>query len=356
MVDKKINYYPSLNGLRAVSIIIVLFNHISLHYDFFPKSFRFLPLLLDGQFGVNVFFVISGFLITSLLLNEQQKTGTVSLKNFFIRRTLRIFPAYYFLLLVYFILEFFHFISIPSNSWLTAITYTKYFNWRDDWYTSHAWSLSVEEHFYLFWPFIFILGFFVRKISAFIIISLVPIARIYFHYHPEPWYNDLTIFFRIDSIVIGCICALYKEQLLNLFHKHWTSLFYGAIAVLILLFFGPLINRKLDLGIEVILRSIGGTYGTLANISIALIMMYSIYGPQGLWFNFLNLPVINYIGVLSYSLYLWQQFFLSKSSLWINQLPQNLVLIVICALASYYIIEKPFFKIKDKFSTQSKVS
>ena len=153
--------YESINGLRAISIFLVLTHHFILQYNIL-KNFKdvrwmgpILKLLNDGQLGVNVFFVISGFLITSLLLQEEAKTKRVSLKNFYIRRTLRIFPAYYFLLLVYFILQLLGYIHISNQAWLTSVTYTKYFNWSADWYTRHAWSLSIEEHFYILWPLIF---------------------------------------------------------------------------------------------------------------------------------------------------------------------------------------------------------
>ena len=150
--------YPSINGLRAISILLVVIHHLCLNEHIFTeiqKNTFIRPLtnfLQDGNFGVNVFFVISGFLITTLLTNEENKNNKISLKNFYVRRVLRIFPAYYFLLLVYFVLQLLNYIQIDPAAWLTAITYTKYFNWSLDWYTAHAWSLSIEEHFYLFWP------------------------------------------------------------------------------------------------------------------------------------------------------------------------------------------------------------
>ena len=80
-------------------------------------------ILADGNFGVNVFFVISGFLITTLLIAEENKTGAISLKNFYLRRIFRIFPAYYFVLLVYFILQSLSIMSFTSQSWLSSIFY-----------------------------------------------------------------------------------------------------------------------------------------------------------------------------------------------------------------------------------------
>ncbi len=126
--------YNSINGLRTISLTFVILCHLEMQYNIFKylKSYKILfpviNILTDGALGVNIFFVISGFLITSLMLIEEANTETVSLKNFYIRRTLRIFPAYYFLILVYFLLQLGGIISISNASWLTAITYTKYFN------------------------------------------------------------------------------------------------------------------------------------------------------------------------------------------------------------------------------------
>ncbi|HVG40283.1 MAG TPA: acyltransferase, partial [Chitinophagaceae bacterium] len=109
---------PSINGLRAISILLVIISHVAVYYqaDWFI-----------GQFGVNVFFILSGYLITRLLLVEEESKGTINLKKFYVRRTLRIFPAYYFMLLVYFILQVAGIIYLNSFAWLTALTYTKYF-------------------------------------------------------------------------------------------------------------------------------------------------------------------------------------------------------------------------------------
>lgn len=88
--------------------------------------------------------MISGFLITKLLLKEEASKGTIYIKNFYLKRILRIFPAYFFLLLVYAVLQYFKILMVSKESWLTALTFTKFLNGGTDWYTWHAWSLSVE--------------------------------------------------------------------------------------------------------------------------------------------------------------------------------------------------------------------
>jgi peptidoglycan/LPS O-acetylase OafA/YrhL len=95
---------------------------------------------------------------------------------------------------------------------------------------------------------------------------------------------------------------------------------------------------------------LGTTSGIIANLSIAIIMFYSVFGPKGLWFKFLNLRLLNFIGILSYSIYLWQQFFICKSSNWFTQFPQNIFILFAFAFSSHYIIENPFMKLKTRFS------
>lgn len=345
----KIQKYASINGLRALSIFIVLTHHSILQYRL--NNIKWLDpviqLLNDGQLGVNIFFVISGFLITSLMLQEEAKTKTVSLKNFYLRRTLRIFPAYYFLLFVYFILQIIGYIHITNQAWFTSLTYTKYFNWRADWYTRHAWSLSIEEHFYLLWPLVFLAGIKIRKYVAFALILVVPCIRIYAHYHTISWLNELTMFMRIDAIAMGCIFALYSGVIISWMNPHWKKIFYFSIITLFFLRYLPNIADKVHL--KFIFIPIGTTHGTVANILIASIIMFSVFGPKGIWFRLLNWKPINYIGILSYSIYLWQEIFLCDTGYWINRFPQNIICIFAAAICSYNLIEKPFLKLKYKF-------
>jgi peptidoglycan/LPS O-acetylase OafA/YrhL len=350
----RLERYPSLNGLRAISIILVILHHLSIQNDIFKNLSEVNSLqpliyfLQDGHLGVNVFFVISGFLITSLLLQEEISTGTISLKNFYIRRSLRIFPAYFFLLFVYFLLQISGYIKITNSSWFTAITYTKYFNWDLDWQTAHFWSLSVEEHFYIFWPFVFIAGKKIRKNVVVVLILIVPLIRWCLNFYPIGHMGELTIFRRIDAIAVGCFVALYKEEILKRISLHWTKIFYFSVVALFFLRYFQIFADKIYLGFIVV--PLGLTHGTIANILIALIMLYSVFGPHKIWYKVLNLKIVNYIGVLSYSIYLWQQLFIYRTTNFENGFPQNLLFILLAAMCSYYIIERPFLKLKSKFS------
>ncbi|MGC1483139.1 MAG: acyltransferase, partial [Candidatus Acidiferrum sp.] len=153
-------FFESLDGLRAISILGVIWTHV--WYVSGPTYYNALmkvPVLREGAFGVSVFFGISGFLITTLLLREQLKYGRISLRDFYIRRTLRIWPLYYATLAVYVVLVltlqrgsgrervFFHYFP----GYLT-FTYTWFAGWlASSAIFNFAWSLSVEEQFYLIW-------------------------------------------------------------------------------------------------------------------------------------------------------------------------------------------------------------
>lgn len=347
----KLNY-PSLNGLRAISILLVIIHHLAIISKIFAEYLEikwlspFIHFLQDGQLGVNVFFVISGFLITSLMLQEEAATKSISLKKFYIRRILRIFPAYYFLLFVYYFLCQVKYIEVNPASWLTSMIYIKYLNWDLEWITAHLWSLSLEENFYLLWPFVFMAGEKVRKNIALSIVLIVPLIRMAIHFYPVSWMDDLSPFTRIDGIVTGCICALFKDVLIEKMSPHWTKLFYFSIVYILALEYFSISGNN---SIEFISVPFGLTFGTTANLLIAVILMYSVFGPQGRWFKFLNLKPVSFVGQLSYSLYLWQQIFISWIGFRATTFPQNLLFLLLAALTSYYLIEKPFIKLKTRY-------
>ncbi|WP_295582934.1 acyltransferase [uncultured Lamprocystis sp.] len=155
-VFKSTRNFGSLDGLRAVSILAVIWHHSARH--FFPG----VTIAGHGNLGVNLFFVISGFLITTLLLREQERTGTISIRKFMMRRALRIFPLYYTVLLLYLVLvliaergtapgtafmhNFFFFATYTSNWFVPLLDARVIFYF--------SWSLAVEEQFYLVWPWI----------------------------------------------------------------------------------------------------------------------------------------------------------------------------------------------------------
>ncbi|MFM7022064.1 MAG: acyltransferase family protein [Flavobacteriales bacterium] len=347
------NYLPSLNGIRAISILLVISNHLfSQHYDGNPylTSNRILQLLttifIDGQLGVNMFFVLSGFLITTLLLEEEQLSGTISIKDFYVRRMRRIFPAYYFLLLVYFVLRVvtyltFPFIWISYQSWITSLTFTKYFNYGRDSYTGHLWSLAVEMHFYILWPLIFKWGSAWRKKILIGVVLLLPFLRLYLWYNPNEWMQPLSIFTRFDALVIGCLFAVYKTQIWGWMNNYQNTVFFLSLMCLTFMSYFSTLPYALEAPFCSIDQSVGSTRGTIANVAMGCILLYSLMHTKGWWYQLLNSKIMIHLGVLSFSLYLWQQLFLSSNDYWINIFPVNIALIYLTALFSYHFIEKP---------------
>lgn len=315
----------------------------------------------DGGLGVNIFFVISGYLITTLLLREEALSHTIQLKKFYMRRVLRIFPAYFSLLLFYALLQLMHVFQLSVTSWVTSLTFTKYFN-KQDWPTNHLWSLSVEEHFYLLWP----LGFIYLKnkgrlLLTVIILLLVPAARIISACYPQAqWMDDLSFFQRADAIACGCLLALHFNKITLAADKlvQKSRLFFVLPLVVLFLLYQLHWVSNMPFWLRLLLSAFAGTSGTLANIAIVLLLVITIRYKTW-WQQLLGLGVVNYIGKISYGIYLWQQLFFSPwqqqyFALQLNPaatLLVNMACIILVATASYYIIEKPFLRLKTRYAT-----
>jgi peptidoglycan/LPS O-acetylase OafA/YrhL len=197
---------PAIDGLRGIAIIFV----IGFHGDW--------PGFAGGGYGVDLFFVISGFLITLLLIREKTNSGHISIKNFFLRRTLRIVPAYIVFLAGYFILCALLFQDLYPKvleSTIFAATYTTNvaFSWLDrDVLQAHTWSLSMEEQFYLAYP--ILVAFASRRITVSLTVLLIiaaPVWRTLLFATGVDELNPMRIGYgpdtRYDSILWGCLTA-----------------------------------------------------------------------------------------------------------------------------------------------------
>jgi peptidoglycan/LPS O-acetylase OafA/YrhL len=325
------SHIPSLDGLRALSILLVLTAHLD-GTSGFPFHTGMLPGDI-GNLGVRIFFVISGFLITTLLLKEFDRTGTISLRNFYAKRTLRIFPAFYAFGLVIALLSATGRIRLLPGDLLHAFTYTMNYHFPHGWYMAHIWSLSVEEQFYLLWPFTMLV---VRPRRAlwfsFAAILLPPLFRV----ATLLWFPAMADaageqFHAVsDAIASGCLLAIIYNMLgasdrYRRFLQSWWFLLVPTIGLVVFL-----ASRST--------RFYFGFGITILNSSIALCLDRLVRYPVAL----LNWPPLRFLGLLSYSLYLWQQPFLNRhSSSPAAAFPLNLLLVMSCALGSYYLIERP---------------
>lgn len=150
---------PSLDGFRAISILLVLYGHLYGTRGYPSSTFGSAMQWLGdvAHLGVLVFFIISGFLITWLLMGERAQSGHISLKNFYLRRSLRIFPAMYTLMLALLIATWLGWVQLEGRDFAFAMTYTVNYFPNHPWQIGHLWSLAIEEQFYLLWPFALLL-------------------------------------------------------------------------------------------------------------------------------------------------------------------------------------------------------
>ncbi|MEO7325235.1 MAG: acyltransferase [Dokdonella sp.] len=332
----------SLDGLRACSIALVLQGHLAGTHGF-PLTVESGRMLGDlANLGVNVFFIISGFLITSLLMEERRQTGAVSLRGFYWRRARRILPAAYAFLLAIMLAATLGWVEIGKNDVIFAATYLVNYDVSRPWQFGHLWSLSVEEQFYLLWPFVFV---FVKErhalLAAAFAFAAAPLVRLAMHLaFPSGPYRDLEIFPAVaDAIAIGCAFALLRPKLLHspVYLRMTSTPWRWALLPLIVA-----VNY---------LRS-GHTIVDMLAWPWMLVAMTGLIESSTrcsgtLAWRFLNWRPLAFVGTLSYSLYLWQQPFLNRHmDTWATTFPVNILLACGVALLSYYLIERPFLRLR----------
>jgi peptidoglycan/LPS O-acetylase OafA/YrhL len=333
---------PGLDGLRAVAIVLVLLAHgVKTHG--FPFADQLHGLLAEGGLGVDLFFLISGFLITLLLLREQKKSGKISIPAFYSRRCLRILPAYVTVVVVLSGLVLFRVVSIGTSDWLAALTYTT--NWLPDpgWVTGHFWSLSLEEHFYLLWPLLCWLG--PRWAWGFggVCIVGMPVARLVL------WTSgfsaipvETSTLTRLDGIATGCVLALLIWQPRGRALGAWTTRHAAWLAPLALaILVGSVILSVHWYRFHLLLGY------SLNHLALAVLIWVCMTSGGRLGQVLQSRPLV-VLGTLSYSIYLWQQLFLNPdSSSWVCRWPVNVGLVLVTAAASYGVIERPFLRLKE---------
>lgn len=348
---------PCLDGWRFVSICFVVLGHSEM-MDSFSKSLCFITKWLpNGIHGVSFFFVISGFLITYLLLREKEKTATINLKDFYLRRILRIIPAYACFLVVIYILCVYANLLIPKQSWIALFTYTVNYI-TPPLIVSHIWSLSLEEQFYCIWPFIFWIVIAKknnpRKALVILIIPLIvsPICRVISYTSKNHFpFESRSFLNHFDQLAIGCILsfltAYYGDRVQGIFRKRKYILTFMAISLIVI----PLVLTSHHL-----LAQMTVPFGLMCNgLGYAILIGLSIFSPNSLLFRWLEYRPIVSIGLMSYSIYLWQQIFWMSPkvfgvdhSLWFLSFPYWLIPVFVIAFLSYNLIEKPFLRLKKR--------
>lgn len=316
---------PSLDGLRAISITLVVLGHL--------VKWKHISTEIIGQYGalgVFVFFVLSGYLITNLLLREYETTATISLKTFYLRRAFRIFPAA-FLFLVVVIILFWH-----EMTWYhiaAAVFYVANMDVSRPWIFGHLWSLGIEEQFYLLWPFAFKKWF--RHRTAILVCALLFTPFFSAALHAFRVHNAINGSLPVygSQLAIGCLLAVLAPRLPKI--PGYAALMMLAAVFLIPAFPGNTRARTL---FELFVL------GPLMHVCVALLVLHVIQVP----YRFLNWGPIAWLGRVSYSLYLWQELFCSNPRLHMGYLLALLALG--CAALSYYLVEQPMLRLRDRIT------
>ena len=334
---------PSLDGLRALSIGLVLIGHAHFALGFLQTSHLW-SYIGNGDLGVSIFFVISGFLITSLLLREHQKSGRISLSDFYIHRFYRIVPPFYVYITAVVLLWKVHFVAVDWSSVYRAATFTTDYT-SSVWYLAHSWSLSVEEQFYLLWPATLkILGKARALRVSIVIICLGPALRVASYLLLPGERERLAYMFhnRLDGLMFGCALAMLNDSaIMHRLCQRWLKPHLGTLAALFLFAVSPTLRIRFQGGY---LFPLGYS---LESASIAYLLLYVVRNHHGLVGRLLNARAVAHVGVLSYSLYLWQQLFLGE----LFRPPLSVILAFAAAEASYRTVERCALQLRRRTET-----
>jgi len=356
-----------LDGIRFIAVALVLIDH-------FYASVNIIPY---GKLGVTIFFVLSGFLISRILLKSKEQYITQPdgfkkyIRKFLIRRTIRIFPIYYLLLAVLFIL------NVPpvreKFAWLalygTNIYIAVYQTWLGS--SDHLWSLAVEEQVYLFFPFLI---FFVSRKNLIPWLAVMGIfavmLRFYFFFSGKDWsVSYVTMPACLDSFALGGLMAwlqLYKKELfLKLFNKTWPVA--AALAGWILMQYWNKTYADIHNVVDVVVDRL------VSSVFSFFLIGRAVTGYRGLTKYFLENPVSVYLGKISYGIYLYHNFVYNhyhsgpnhptvrlihkiyqhfpalEGSLTFEACLFSLLTIMVASL-SWFFFEKPINSLKDRYA------
>jgi peptidoglycan/LPS O-acetylase OafA/YrhL len=355
-INKELRPYPELDTIRFISVTLVVCHHL------FFKNNSFLAWMHDYAWvGVDIFFTLSGFLITGLLMKELDKSGTIDLKKFWVKRMIRLWPCWLIALLISFIFTYYFGQNNPEimgalkeKFWhyiLHLGNYSYAFYGKLHTLFGHYWSLAVEEHFYLIWPMVMLLVFKKQKLKPLMLTLLLflPYLLRVGHHHVGFTIDSITLstHTRIDSIVWGCLLAYGFKNLKDLSVKK-EIVYTGAMFILYALSLHYLTNNK---AISPWLSEIGRTTISMAS---CLFIIIAMKGNNNGLRRVLRNPTLSWLGIMSYGVYLFHvhtnSIIFAIITKYIPDANLNVVAIIaniapyIPAIGTYYLIDKQLHK------------
>jgi peptidoglycan/LPS O-acetylase OafA/YrhL len=351
-------YQPAMDGLRAIAVLYVMGFHSSGPIgNFIARG--------GGWVGVDVFFVISGFLITSILLHEKAKNGFINFKSFYLRRMLRLMPAYYAFLACTAIVNPTHCTHIGAAVGI-AIVYLSNYDLVLGWNhvsgsgTDITWSLALEEQFYLLWP--SVLNQLSKHLLKITIGSIIAceLWKVWLLTHGTSWaYLEAAFDTKIDTLMFGALGAIvfFQPQSRAWLERFLSNKFISLALFILLLVFVRAIGHpsgSMSLVNQIIYWDI--RLPLFAALTSVLILSLCVK-PQSPVASLLSRGMFTWIGKLSYSIYLWHGLsFLALMTIlkfplekWQIEIVGYVTAIGFAAV-SYYLIEKPFLSIKSRLS------
>ena len=349
-----------LDGWRAISALLVILVHVGTSQH--PRLFARLPgaipaLTYWGPLAVNIFFVISGFVICRLLISEERSSGSISLKAFYYRRACRILPPLYLYLAALAILLN---VSLIKDSWQAIVVAAlfladiRHISIPHSWFIAHTWSLAIEEQFYLVFPFLFVLTPKRWRQSTCLGVFLLTILwNLSTFIRDWDWMTSSHTREGFACISCGVLIAVYEKRARGL-----ATIVpgYAMVGVAIILFTPPFWIADLDAALY---RSL------FVPLAISLMLLFSVE-HQSLYSRFLCCKPMQAIGATSYGIYLWQQLFTAprvflsdtgavpnfsaSGEVITNCLPFLLAIVP----ASFLLIEKPAMRLGKKLSLKEK--
>lgn len=346
----QLGYMATLDGWRGVAILLVIAGHamdgilsgLSWAGVAAAEQIRYI-----GIHGVLIFFGLSGFLITSRLLGEELRHARVSLWQFYLRRAFRILPATLFFLTAVGWLALCGVLDISIGRWLGALLFAANYSTAEySWYLGHFWSLAVEEHFYMFWPLLFLCLPRQRLVCAIGMACAVAVWRaVDFKYQLSG--STAAVFMgrtdiRADHLLWGCAVALAYAR------PQWQARWQTVLCLrlvrwlmgggFLLLLWAA--TQPLDWKWKFLLLSLEGML-----VPLLILSTYLAHGSH--LSRWLESVLMRVLGRLSFSLYLWQQlFFVWADALvpalapW-QQFPFNVIALGVMSALSYYMVEQP---------------